>query len=221
MAKDGKRCNLARACSLMLICVLCTLKKNFLHWFSGGRFLTFLMPELANAIRHKFVKAYLNSGVSIINLVFVTSLWYKLLCYFQFVSASLKDPSLEFELLDPVLVKRRVIPHFPGAGERGSTLEDEELVPSALIKFRPVETDSCVFTGLCNELLEISEPLNWFWSMKTQQYQCLCASGHASISQFCYSPSYICFQIVRILRYSKIDTSKLIIVAQKCVYLYS
>lgn len=76
------------------------------------------------------------------------------------MSASLKDPSLEFELLDPVLVKRRVIPHFPGAGERGSTLEDEELVPSALIKFRPVETDSCVFTGLCNELLEISEPLN-------------------------------------------------------------
>ncbi|KAF2534198.1 hypothetical protein F2Q70_00031653 [Brassica cretica] len=37
--------------------------------------------------------------------------------------------------------------------------EDEELVPSALIKFRPIETASLVYTGLCNELLEISEPL--------------------------------------------------------------
>lgn len=72
---------------------------------------------------------------------------------------SLKDPGLEFELLHPVLVKRRVIPHFPAAGERAITLEDEDLVPSALIKFKPIETDDSVFTGLSNELLEISEPL--------------------------------------------------------------
>ncbi|KAM0015063.1 putative UBX domain, PUB domain, Ubiquitin-like domain superfamily, PUB-like domain superfamily [Helianthus debilis subsp. tardiflorus] len=75
---------------------------------------------------------------------------------YEFVSSSLKDPSLEFELLHPVVIKRRVIPNF---GERVVTLEDEDLVPSALIKFRPKETDSVVFTGLCNELLEIMEPL--------------------------------------------------------------
>ncbi|XP_076924627.1 plant UBX domain-containing protein 2-like [Bidens hawaiensis] len=75
---------------------------------------------------------------------------------YEFVSSSLKDPSLEFELLHPVLIKRRVIPNF---GEKVVTLEDEDMVPSALIKFRPKETDSVVFTGLCNELLEIMEPL--------------------------------------------------------------
>ncbi|KAL3644723.1 hypothetical protein CASFOL_009903 [Castilleja foliolosa] len=78
---------------------------------------------------------------------------------YEFVSNALKDPSLEFELQHPVLIKRRVIPHFPAAGERASTLEDEDLVPSALIKFRPIETDDVVFTSLCNELLEMSEPL--------------------------------------------------------------
>lgn len=75
---------------------------------------------------------------------------------YELVSSSLKDPSLEFELLHPVLIKRRVIPNF---GEKIITLEEEDLVPSALIKFRPKETDSVVFTGLCNELLEVMEPL--------------------------------------------------------------
>ncbi|KAM3342661.1 Plant UBX domain-containing protein 2 [Capsicum chinense] len=78
---------------------------------------------------------------------------------YEFVSSALKEPSLEFELLHPVLVKRRVIPHFPAPGERAKTLEEEDLIPSALLKFKPIETDSIVFTGLCNELLEISEPL--------------------------------------------------------------
>ncbi|KAK6146739.1 hypothetical protein DH2020_020608 [Rehmannia glutinosa] len=78
---------------------------------------------------------------------------------YEFVSNALKDPSLEFELQHPDLIKRRMIPHFPATGQRASTLEDEDLVPSALIKFRPIETDDVVFTGLCNELLEISEPL--------------------------------------------------------------
>lgn len=77
----------------------------------------------------------------------------------QYVSSALKEPSLEFELLNPVAIKRRVIPHFPRAGEKAATLSDEDLVPSALVKFKPIETDSVVFTGLCNELLEISEPL--------------------------------------------------------------
>ncbi|KAJ8770265.1 hypothetical protein K2173_012707 [Erythroxylum novogranatense] len=86
--------------------------------------------------------------------------WEPTTALYEFVSSALKDPGLGFELLDPVMVKRRVIPHSPAPGERARTLEEEDLVPSALIKFRPVETDSSVFTGLCNELLEISEPLN-------------------------------------------------------------
>ncbi|CAH9134293.1 unnamed protein product [Cuscuta epithymum] len=80
-------------------------------------------------------------------------------CLYQFVSTALKDPSLEFELLHPVVIKRRVIPCFPAVGEKARTLEDEDLVPSALIKCKPIETDSVVFTGLSNELLEMSEPI--------------------------------------------------------------
>lgn len=77
----------------------------------------------------------------------------------QFVSSALKEPGLEFELIHPVVIQRRAIPRFAKAGENAKTLEDEDLVPSALIKFKPLETDSVVFTGLKNELLEISEPL--------------------------------------------------------------
>lgn len=83
----------------------------------------------------------------------------ELLLPWQFVSSALKEPSLEFDLINPVGVKRRAIAHFPAEGEKAKTLDDEELVPSALVKFRPIETDSVVFTGLCNELLEIIEPL--------------------------------------------------------------
>jgi len=78
---------------------------------------------------------------------------------YEFVSSALKQQGLEFELVHPVPVKRRVIPCFPKPGERASTLEEEDLVPSALVKVKPIETDSIVFTGLTNELLEMSEPL--------------------------------------------------------------
>ncbi|XP_008221449.1 PREDICTED: plant UBX domain-containing protein 2 [Prunus mume] len=89
----------------------------------------------------------------------VFSPWESTSSLYEYVSSALKEPSLEFELLNPVAIKRRVIPHFPRAGEKAATLADEDLVPSALVKFKPIETDSVVFTGLCNELLEISEPL--------------------------------------------------------------
>ncbi|XWS69373.1 hypothetical protein CRYUN_Cryun04dG0173500 [Craigia yunnanensis] len=85
--------------------------------------------------------------------------WEPTSALYEFVSSALKEPCLEFELLNPVLVKRRVIPSFPATGENARTLEEEDLVPSALIKFKPIETDYVVFTGLSNELLEISEPL--------------------------------------------------------------
>lgn len=79
---------------------------------------------------------------------------------YEFVSSSLKEPSLEFELLSPAVARARVIPQFTTVGDkRPPTLEEERLVPSALVKFKPIETDSIVFTGLKNQLLESSEPL--------------------------------------------------------------
>ncbi|CAL9170328.1 plant UBX domain-containing protein 2 [Musa acuminata AAA Group] len=85
--------------------------------------------------------------------------WEPTTALYEFVSSALKDPSLEFELLQPAVPKLRVVP-FPKPGARATTLEEEDLVPSALVKFKPTETDSMVFTGLTNELLEASEPLN-------------------------------------------------------------
>lgn len=79
---------------------------------------------------------------------------------YEFVSSALKQQGMEFELIHPVPVKRRVIPCFPTDGERQSTLADEDLVPSALVKFKPIDTDEdVVFIGLANELLQMSEPL--------------------------------------------------------------
>ncbi|XP_039795145.1 plant UBX domain-containing protein 2-like isoform X1 [Panicum virgatum] len=78
---------------------------------------------------------------------------------YEFVASALKQPGLEFELICPAVPKPRVVPHFPKPGERARTLQEEGLVPSALLKFKPKETDSVVFTGLLDELLQASEPL--------------------------------------------------------------
>ncbi|KAG8056693.1 hypothetical protein GUJ93_ZPchr0002g26782 [Zizania palustris] len=77
---------------------------------------------------------------------------------YEFVASALKQPSVEFDLICPAGPKTRVIPHFPKPGERVRTLLDEELVPSARLNFKPKETDSIVFTGLLDNLLEASEP---------------------------------------------------------------
>ncbi|ERM95945.1 hypothetical protein AMTRI_Chr04g184880 [Amborella trichopoda] len=82
------------------------------------------------------------------------------LALYEFVSSALKEPSLEFDLLQCSIPKSRTIPRFPKVGERNPTLEDEDLVPTSLVKFKPIETDSVVFTGLRNELLETSEPIS-------------------------------------------------------------
>ncbi|KAM0949092.1 putative UBX domain, PUB domain, Ubiquitin-like domain superfamily, PUB-like domain superfamily [Dioscorea sansibarensis] len=78
---------------------------------------------------------------------------------YKFVSAALKEPSLEFELLHPTPPKR-VVPRFARQGEKLPTLEDVDLVPKALIRFKPIEAESMVFTGLSDALLQTSEPLN-------------------------------------------------------------
>uniref|UniRef100_A0A0A8XNB3 UBX domain-containing protein n=1 Tax=Arundo donax TaxID=35708 RepID=A0A0A8XNB3_ARUDO len=77
---------------------------------------------------------------------------------YEFVASALKQPGLEFELICPAVPKPRVVTHFPKLGERACTLQEEDLVPSALLKFKPKETDSVVFTGVLDELLVTSEP---------------------------------------------------------------
>ncbi|XP_022776457.1 plant UBX domain-containing protein 2-like [Durio zibethinus] len=125
----------------------------------------FLIPKSykekqAKAVRQRYrrtiIRIQFPDGV-VLQGVFAP--WEPTSALYEFVSSALKEPCLEFELLDPILVKRRVIPSFPAASEKPITLEEEQLVPSALIKFKPIETDHIVFTGLSNELLEISEPL--------------------------------------------------------------
>ncbi|KAK7320065.1 hypothetical protein RJT34_04795 [Clitoria ternatea] len=119
-----------------------------------------LKEKQAKAARKRYTKAIIRiqfpDGVV---LQGVFSPWEPTTALYEFVSSALKEPGLEFELMHPILVQRRVIPHFSKAGENAKTIEEEDLVPCALIKFKPRETDSVVFTGLKNELLEISEPL--------------------------------------------------------------
>ncbi|KAA8529019.1 hypothetical protein F0562_033493 [Nyssa sinensis] len=114
----------------------------------------------AKAARKRYTKTVIRiqfpDGVVLQGVFFP---WEPTSALYEFVGSALKEACLEFELLHPVVIKRRVIPSFPAPGQRATTLEEEDLVPAALIKFRPIETDSVVFTGLCNELLEISEPL--------------------------------------------------------------
>lgn len=85
--------------------------------------------------------------------------WEPTSALYKFVSCALKEPGLEFELLRPALPKLKLVPHFPKPGGKSKTLEEEDLVPSALLKFKPLETDSIFFTGLTDGLLESSEPL--------------------------------------------------------------
>ncbi|KAL2342451.1 hypothetical protein Fmac_003736 [Flemingia macrophylla] len=119
-----------------------------------------LKEKQAKASRKRYTKTIIRiqfpDGV-VLQGVFAP--WEPTTALYEFVSSALKEQGLEFDLMHPVLVQRRVIPHFPKAGENTKTIEEEDLVPSALIKFKPLETDSVVFTGLKNELLEISEPL--------------------------------------------------------------
>ncbi|XP_020584142.1 plant UBX domain-containing protein 2 [Phalaenopsis equestris] len=85
--------------------------------------------------------------------------WERTNVLYEFVRSALKDPSLEFELLSPAMSRVHLIPRSPGPDGSTPTLEEEDLVPSILIKFKPIETDSIVFTGLANKFLELIEPL--------------------------------------------------------------
>ncbi|XP_061345007.1 plant UBX domain-containing protein 2 [Gastrolobium bilobum] len=119
-----------------------------------------LKEKQAKAARKRYTKTIIRiqfpDGVV---LQGVFSPWEPTTALYEFVSSALKEPGLEFELMHPVVIQRRVIPHFAKAGGNTKTIEEEDLVPCALIKFKPLETDSVVFTGLKNELLEICEPL--------------------------------------------------------------
>ncbi|KAI3946468.1 hypothetical protein MKX01_017684 [Papaver californicum] len=86
--------------------------------------------------------------------------WERTTALYEFVSSSLKEPRLEFELWHhPPILKRRPIPCFPEPGKTAPTLDEEDLIPTALVKFKPLETESIFFTGLSNECLEMITPL--------------------------------------------------------------
>lgn len=114
------------------------------------------MKAARKKYRASVIRIHFPDGV-ILQGVFLPS--EQTIALYEFVSSSLKDPSLEFELLQPGMGRPQLICRFPKPGGKTPTLEDEDLVPSAVIKFKPKETDSVVFTGLRNELLEASEPL--------------------------------------------------------------
>ncbi|RZC61463.1 hypothetical protein C5167_023224 [Papaver somniferum] len=86
--------------------------------------------------------------------------WERTTALYEFVTSSLKEPRLKFELWHhPPILKRQPIPCFSVPGKTAPTLDEEDLIPTALVKFKPLETESVFFTGLSNECLEMITPL--------------------------------------------------------------
>jgi UBX domain-containing protein 6 len=77
---------------------------------------------------------------------------------YQFVASVLKNPDTAFELLLPLTSKSRVVPPVSSQfSEIAITLEAANLVPTALLKFQPLQLSS--FTGLQQEYMQLCEPL--------------------------------------------------------------
>jgi UBX domain-containing protein 6 len=77
---------------------------------------------------------------------------------YQFVASVLKNPDTAFELLLPLTSKSRVVPSVSSQfSEIAITLEAANLVPTALLKFQPLQLSS--FTGLQQEYMQLCEPL--------------------------------------------------------------
>eukprot|EP00249_Psilotum_nudum_P014510 c24858_g1_i1 orf=476-2152(-) len=78
---------------------------------------------------------------------------------YEFVSSALEDGSLEFELLFLATSKNPLIPCQSEVGMRVLTLEEADLVPTALVKFKPAANETKTFTGLRPDLMSRSVPL--------------------------------------------------------------
>ncbi|BBN18795.1 UBX domain-containing protein 6 [Marchantia polymorpha subsp. ruderalis] len=76
---------------------------------------------------------------------------------YEFVASTLNDSHETFDLVLPAATKHRVIPRFLEAGGQCLTLEEADLIPKALLKFKP--TGGAPFTGLKSEYYGLCEQL--------------------------------------------------------------
>eukprot|EP00271_Cylindrocystis_brebissonii_P006667 TRINITY_DN19433_c0_g1_i1.p1 TRINITY_DN19433_c0_g1~~TRINITY_DN19433_c0_g1_i1.p1 ORF type:complete len:641 (+),score=147.23 TRINITY_DN19433_c0_g1_i1:1024-2946(+) len=81
---------------------------------------------------------------------------------YEFVAEALADPSQEFQLAHPIPLGRKS-PIIPSVAQGPRlpipTLEDAELVPAALVKFRATDIGEGGYTGLRKDLLLAAQPL--------------------------------------------------------------
>ncbi|CAI9755239.1 unnamed protein product [Fraxinus pennsylvanica] len=91
------------------------------------------------------------------------------------LNGSIIWPSREIQqLIDETYERDMCLNHFRnfivnGSGGRNVTIEEEDLVPAALVKFKPIETDTVVFTGLMLRLLLLLQ-LTTFYAGKVNVF---------------------------------------------------
>ena len=78
----------------------------------------------------------------------------------QFVSSALRNPATQFDLIAPILTKNQIIPSFSQGSIKVPTLEEANLVPATLVKFKCSESELLTFTGLHPDFLTMMEPLS-------------------------------------------------------------
>ena len=71
----------------------------------------------------------------------------------QFVADCLLDPAQEFQLVHPFPTRNPYIPSIAAQSGVMPTLEEVELVPAALVKFKPSEFGPGGYTGLRKDLI--------------------------------------------------------------------
>lgn len=86
--------------------------------------------------------------------------WEPTTALYEFVSNSLRDPSTQFTLVAPGVLRKQVIPAFEEGSTKIPTLEEANLVPAVLIKFQCAESDCLTFTGLHPDILVGIETLS-------------------------------------------------------------
>lgn len=71
----------------------------------------------------------------------------------QFVADCLLDPSQEFQLVHPFPTRNPYIPSIAAQSGVMPTLEEVELVPAALVKFKPSDFGPGGYTGIRKDLI--------------------------------------------------------------------
>ncbi|KAJ7525044.1 hypothetical protein O6H91_17G033800 [Diphasiastrum complanatum] len=78
---------------------------------------------------------------------------------YEFVESTLANGGLEFELCHPLATRNSIIPNLPLLNGKCPTLEEADLVPTALLKFKPLQSETAGYCGLHPEYTAKSEPL--------------------------------------------------------------